>query len=320
MAAAAGAVPAAVAEPNSMNQVLSQVIGITRQNMRTYIRNNGFDTLDQLVTRKEEFARKACQNVRKQQGGNDADKNVTMVMEENLQMLILFVNFMYLVQRPLDYQEVTTQRLEEIRDYCSQLEDESKEGNLARFTDNCDKRLWFESVEAHLARVLGVVSGLPIVYVITANDLNAHQTFGATGFDDELKHRGRKDGRFWRGDNRSVFLILETLTFRTNAWTVVERFKGTTNGLGAWEALNGTYRGVGVLDGYRIKGENYLSTTWWDGTNKNMPFIAWASKLRKAFKDAGHDGDERYKVNKLLTHMKCAPLGNINLVITSSPH
>ena len=57
----------AAAPPTTMNEALTRVIGVRRNNMKTSISNNGFDSLAELVTKDSKFARNVCQNVRKEQ-------------------------------------------------------------------------------------------------------------------------------------------------------------------------------------------------------------------------------------------------------------
>ena len=112
--------------PNTMEQALTRVIGVRRQNMRGSITTNGFDSLAELVTKGSDFARKVCQNVRKEQGGDARDKNVPQVVEERMEMLVVFAKYLYLANRALAYQEITRDRLRDIMEYWTQLKDTEK--------------------------------------------------------------------------------------------------------------------------------------------------------------------------------------------------
>ena len=202
--------------------------------MRTSINNNGFSSLAELVTRDPKFARNVCQNVRKEQGGQGADKNVSMTVEDRLELLVVFAKYLYLASRTLAYQEITLDRLRSIMEYWTQLQETKKPEMPPKFKDSCNKRKWFESIEAYLALATGTVSGFPILYVIIDNNLAAYPDIGDPTFDEELKYRGRHNGSFWSGDNRAVFLLLKALTFETHAWTVVERFQRINDGQGAY--------------------------------------------------------------------------------------
>ena len=131
---------AAAAPPTTMNEALTRVIGVRRNNMKTSISNNGFDSLAELVTKDSKFARNVCQNVRKEQGGDARDKNVSMTVEERLGMLVVFAKYLYLASRTLAYQEITLDRLRSIMEYWTQLKDTERPELPPRFRDSCNKK------------------------------------------------------------------------------------------------------------------------------------------------------------------------------------
>ena len=126
--------------PNTMNKTLTRVIGIRRQNMRNSIFNSGFDSLAKLVTQDSKFARNVYKNVRKEQGGQAIDKNVSMTIEQRLGMLVVFAKYLYLANRPLAYPEITRDRLRSIMEYWTQLQEPEKPKQPEKFKDSCNKR------------------------------------------------------------------------------------------------------------------------------------------------------------------------------------
>lgn len=312
---------------DTMELVLEHMCAVSRPGTIVLLMEAGCESLDGLVGQDSDFAKEICNNVRKSRGGNDADKNVPHSVQTNIHMLVLWCNYMHITQRedttqpdePLDPDDVDYGDMEGIRDYHKGLQDQPKQEDVPKFTDNCNKRRWFEGLEEHLGRKVGPGSGLPLIYVITENNLNEHPDFGSPSFDEDLKHRGRHNGKFWSADNRAVFVFLEHVTFGTNAWTCIMRFKRSTDGKEAWKALIGTYRGASARQADRIRGENTLTTIWWDGMIETFPFEKFVSKMRRAFKDAGHTEDQ-YKIEKMLTHMDYAPIGNISGLVAAQPH
>ena len=72
---------AAAAAPANMNEYLEQTLGVTNEGMRNKLHDSGFRTLDALVNKPKDFARQACQTIRKSRTGNAGTREVTMEIE-----------------------------------------------------------------------------------------------------------------------------------------------------------------------------------------------------------------------------------------------
>ena len=86
----------------TMHEYLEQVIGVTNQGMRNKLVTNGFTDLDALVRMKESNVDAACQAIRKTTGPA-ASREVSMVIQKRLEMLVSHVHYMYITDRTLDY-------------------------------------------------------------------------------------------------------------------------------------------------------------------------------------------------------------------------
>ena len=163
----AAAVAAAIVNINTMEEYLERTIGVTNQGMRNKLVTNGFTDLDALVRMKESNVKAACHAIRKTTGPA-ASREVSMVTQKRLEMLVSHVHYMYITNRTLDYNTATLDELQSVSTWMDQLGDDPDEGTVQVYRDNLNKRVWFESINTFLASKKGS-SGMPIAYLTREN-------------------------------------------------------------------------------------------------------------------------------------------------------
>ena len=102
MAGAGGAAAAAMVNINTMDEHLERTIGVANQGMRNKLITNGFTDLDALVRKKRNGVKEACLAIRKTTGPA-ASREISMVIQERLEMLVSYVHYMCITNRTLDY-------------------------------------------------------------------------------------------------------------------------------------------------------------------------------------------------------------------------
>ena len=212
--------------PATMPDVLQHVLGVTSQGMRNKLFAMGFRDLRSLVDKGDDYAHKVCTLVRKSAGGQPAEKNIPMLVEEDLKKLVRYCRINFLLQRALNYGDIYDEILEEVNDFFEQLGDDPNHEDVPKYSDKCNLKKWFESLRNYLATKKGK-AGLPILYVITDNNLAAYpqvQHPNFPEFETELKFRGRHNGKFWAADNKAVFIFLRLKCHGTNAWSTIQAF------------------------------------------------------------------------------------------------
>ena len=105
-----------------INGFLHTTIGVVNVNMRDRIAAAGYTTLAILVKKEHVFAKKVCAVVRRSTGGNAANKDVSVNVEEYMGKLILLARYIYMVQRTLDFTLATLDNLDSIESWYRQLE------------------------------------------------------------------------------------------------------------------------------------------------------------------------------------------------------
>ena len=124
-----------------MSDYLEDVHEVTNAVMRARLIESGFKRLDNLHKKKDDFVRKACQNVRKHTGGT-ATRMVSMELEETLQHLHKWCQCTYLIQRPFDYDQATLVNIENVSHYVDQYNDGADTtATLDTYTDGIKKRV-----------------------------------------------------------------------------------------------------------------------------------------------------------------------------------
>ena len=163
----AAAVAAAIVNINNMDEYLERTIGVTNPGMRNKLITNGFTDLDALVRKKKKDVDKACLAIRKTTGPV-ASREISMVIQERLEMLVSYVHYMYITNRTLDYNTAELDELQSVSTWMDQLGDDPDEETVQVFRDNLNKRVWFESINTFLASKKGS-SGMPIAYLTREN-------------------------------------------------------------------------------------------------------------------------------------------------------
>ena len=123
-----------------------------------------------------------------------------------------------MIQRPLAFATVTLENLEEIALWYDQLEDDPADDSVAVFTDNCNKKEWFESIASYLARKKAKTTGLCLLYVVREiADLPAAGDDPGYGmypsFHSELLVRGCLSGHFQHGQQYCLDLSQEQVSW-----------------------------------------------------------------------------------------------------------
>ena len=84
--------------PATMPDVLLRVIGVASQGMRNRLVAMGFRDLRSLVDKGDDYAHKTCTLMRKSAGGQPAEKNVPMLIEEDLKKMVRYCRINFLLQ------------------------------------------------------------------------------------------------------------------------------------------------------------------------------------------------------------------------------
>ena len=124
----------------------------------------------------------------------------------------------------------------EIHTWQQQLPDDLDPTSVDKFSDNKNKRVWFESIKNYLSVKKGP-SGFPLECIIRGRAALPVIDLGFGQFDLELEQRGRLDGYFYKADNAVVWLHLRGPCHGTTAWILISSFEERRNGRGAHIAL-----------------------------------------------------------------------------------
>ena len=187
----AAAVAAAIVNINNMDEYLERTIGVANQGMRNKLITNGFTDLDAIVRMKRSDVKETCLAIRKTTGPA-ASREVSMVIQKRLEMLVSYVHYIYITNRTLDYNSAELDQLQSVSTWMDQLGSDPDEETVQVYRDNLNKRVWFESINTFLASKKGS-SGMPIAY-LTREDRNppaADPGLGLPSFHQDLASRGR---------------------------------------------------------------------------------------------------------------------------------
>ncbi len=91
---------------NDMEDYLIERLDVFNNTLRNRILDEGFEDMESLVQKDEDWVKDACTSVRKS-GGADATRRITANLRQNLIALVYWARLMYLLQRPYDYLEAT---------------------------------------------------------------------------------------------------------------------------------------------------------------------------------------------------------------------
>ena len=163
MAGGAAAAAAAIVNTNNMDEHLERTIGVANQGMGNKPVTNSFTDLDATVTLKRSDVKEACLAIRKTTGPA-ASREVSMVIQKRLEMLVSYVHYIHITNRTLDYNTAELDELQSVSTWMDQLGDAPDEETVQVYRDNLNKRVWFESINTFLASKKGS-SGMPIAYL-----------------------------------------------------------------------------------------------------------------------------------------------------------
>ena len=110
---------AAIVNINTMEEYLERTIGVTNQGMRNKLVTNGFTDLDALVRMKESNVEAACHAIRKTTGPA-ASREVSVVTQKRLEMLVSHVHYMCITKGNL-YPGTNETRTNEISFFGSKI-------------------------------------------------------------------------------------------------------------------------------------------------------------------------------------------------------
>ena len=334
----AAAVPVAPTLP----EFLENSCGVTNATTRNHIVAAGFDDWDTLVDKNDEYSHQICQTIRKYRvpANQAATIRISQRMENYMRSGLIWSRFSYATSRPVNANAPAPNGIEmatmaTLASWYDQLEKDA--APLAEpFTDSCNKRHWLESIQNDVAHLHSPSSGFPLSYVIRTDNAPANplptgyvllpdgtQVQDANQFDWEadLAANGRHDGHFWRADNKKVWDYIYRLTHRTNCWGTVVRFQRTSNGRGAYLALQSVFLGRNVQASIAAVAERKLHSIRFDGRSRNYTFDRFTSQLRELWRDLGPDNQpsEDVKVRKLLSSYRAPNHLVITSVILSDP-
>jgi hypothetical protein len=186
-----------------MQGFLQNVIGVANANMRQHLLTSGFPNLDNLHEQDDDYAKNVCNVVRKMSGkpATFAERNVSVLIETRLKVLVHWCRYMYITQRDRDFVDATLANVMAVHQWYQEL-DADPEDTIDAFKDNIDRRRWLESIESYLCVKKGVLSGVPLSYAIReTEDFEVDEEFGEPNLDEfdiynDVKTRGRLDGLF----------------------------------------------------------------------------------------------------------------------------
>ena len=229
----------------NMDAYMEHVLGIEDDVMREKLRDAGFRNLETLVRKKDTFAHKVCQMVRKSTGGLAEEKDVPIINEEQLEKLVKLTRLLYMVQRPLEYDLADPDTLDVVGAWYDEIDrNKDKSTPPAVFSDSLNKKEWFEAILEHL-RVTPGEAGVPLYYVarevVTLPFVDPG--FGNPSLDEEVATRGRHNGHYWRADNKQLWTLVKGLTQGTNAWRLSRVLPlATMEEVPSWHCLKPTWK------------------------------------------------------------------------------
>ena len=328
-AAAAVAAPDAeeeeVALPVDMDDLLIE-LDVTNAGMRQNLIRAGFDDFDTLVGKDDKYAYNVCRMVRKMTGAgqNAARAQVPVSTQTTLTKLVDLATYRYITRRDQDYDNVDLELLDHVFDWIEQ-QIKDPEDSIIKYAENIDVRRWLESIEQFLGVKCGVKSKVPLLYIVKAAeefDDDEDETLDeAIDLDIDVARRGRLDGRFYRADNKAVWLLLKSKCHGTTIWSTISKHEKTNDGRKAFKALTNQLMGRDVQSHLQSLAQQTLQTLRYDGKSKNWSWVKTVARLRTASDDLGPDDQmsETRKVKVLLDAFQVPSLLHIKEIIRSNP-
>ena len=154
--------------PANMEQFLELGLGIENAGMIERIQAAGYTTINGVLRKPLDFADKVCNVVRKGTGGNAANKDISVPVQEEMKFSMLIFKYQYMVRRPEDFDLVIDpENREDMGAWCTQNKaaSDSLVDNVLTYTSGINVQKWFESMESYLTIKVGP-SGMPLLYII----------------------------------------------------------------------------------------------------------------------------------------------------------
>ena len=119
------------------------------------------------------------------------------------------------------------------------------------------------------------------------------------------KFVGKLNGFSIRCDNnKRVWLMLRTVTHKTDAWQTIKGFARAQNGRQEYLSFIAHFKGRGHISRIKTDARNVLERIFWKGNSRSFTFDTFVSRLRGPYHDLAEYGDDRTnesKVDTLLT-------------------
>ena len=314
-----------------MDDFLQQVIGVTNHNARNNIIDAGFEDPNDMIDVDKDWAKQVCSIVRKLRTQAVAGTRVTAICEARMQAYTYWVRLMYITQRQVDDLDAATRlSINYVHGWFKDISKKTQEEDKVEvYSTNLNRRIWFESIEAHLKVKTGERSGVPLLYVIREEaPVGPDPGFFPDGAQQtdislDLEARGRHDGVFWQSDNAEVWEFLRSKLHGTVSWNLVKPFERRNDGRGAYLRLRQTLMGEDTKRRITEKANHTLQTLKYDGKSRNFTFENFTDKLRAAFNDLTAHYNRPYEEADKVYYLKQAwnvpHLQHLLDTITASP-
>ena len=329
---------AAINNMDELNDYFENTLGITNNNLRAALNNQGLTAFEDFVNLEEKDVEKICAVIRKPGGvliNPDAalpnqppvipnpGLQIGTIFENRLKVLRYYVFHLTRIQRmPVDPVTATRERIDSVylfKDQDKPTEEVEKPAPLKKVEN---VRTVLENLDAYLLQKRGE-QGCPLAYVVRENPgLPAVDPgFGRPTYIDEMIARAPHTGTYFENDNFSVWNVIRHVTHGGPAWNWVSRFQSARDGRGAYLAFRAHYLGASQQNRILSGADHHLKTTIYDGKQRNFTFEDYCGKMNNAFADieaSGEHMNERRKVRFFLDGLKDSRLDTAKKYIYGS--
>ena len=158
-----------------MDNYLQNELGVGNATMRNNLIDAGFTDLEAVALMTDEQIKLACRIIRQGPGQNN-QKNIPPMLENNLKRLSRAARYKYIVSRPMgDYADMTLGNITAIatwHHHFDHFDGNPSSSDVKPFSQGGLKKNWFEAIDAYLQQKAGK-SGFPIFYVTRAEPIPA---------------------------------------------------------------------------------------------------------------------------------------------------
>ncbi len=309
---------------NDMEDYLIERLDVLNNTLRNRILDEGFEDMESLVQKDEDWVKDACTSVRKS-GGADATRRITANLRQNMIALVYWARLMYLLQRPYDYLEATVPLIHKAYEWFTSRKADDEPAAVQTYSETVNKRDWFQSMENYLACTTGS-AGVPILYLVTTDGVidpaaPVPPITEDTDLDVMLSQRGIHEGKWFKQDNSTLWTFLHKICFGTKAYQTIEQFQRAKNGTSAYRALKNMYLGADVQKLMRVEADRILKTIRFDGRSSRFPYHVFTPQLTGAIRDLGPDDQpsEPRKVEIFLNAFQVPGLHHVRSTISRDP-